>query len=135
MERDYTEVKTNDIDNLRYMARDIYGNFPKSCRLVTKEISLTYNQENAVSDTITLYNPIYVINVQVGKSIEHIGNDVYISVSADNQNDDTFLNVGTDGDVITGCIWKYVKLSGNSASGDTIKLTLTGYELNYTAYN
>jgi hypothetical protein len=129
-ERTYTDAKTNAIDNIKYMAQSIYGLLPKSCKFVTKTIEVTY-PSGGESELQTLDNPIYVINVQVGKSIEHIENDVYISVSANNQNDDTFLNVGTDGDVTTGCIWKYVKLSGNSASGDMIKLTLTGYELVY----
>lgn len=133
-ERQYTDAKMNAIDNIKYLAKLIYGLLPKSCNFVTKTIELTYGSSGTASDLKTLENPIFVTHVQIGKSLDNINNNVFISVSADNMQDEKFIDVGTDGDMLTGNIWKYIKLSGDASSGDTILLTLTGFELEYSTY-
>jgi hypothetical protein len=133
-ERTYTDAKTNAIDNIKYMAQSIYGLLPKSCKFVTKTIEVTY-PSGGESELQTLDNPIYVTNIQVGKTLSKVTNDVYISVSANNDDNDNFIDLGTDGDMLTGNIWKYIKVSGDASGGDTILLTLTGYELDYEGYN
>lgn len=130
----YSKAKTNALDNIKYMAQSIYGLLPKDCNFVTKTIELTYSA-GSESELTTLENPMYVTNVQVGKSLSKVTNDVYISVSANDDDNDNFIDLGTDGDMLTGNIWKYIKVSGDASGGDTILLTLTGYELNYEDYN
>ena len=131
----YSKAKTNALDNIKYMAQSIYGLLPKDCNFVTKTIELTYDSSGTASDLETLENPMYVTNIQVAKSLSKISNNVYVAVSADDDENNNFVDLGTDGDMLTGNIWKYIKVSGDASSGDTITLTLTGYELNYTAYN
>lgn len=131
----YSKAKTNALDNIKYMAQSIYGLLPKDCNFVTKTIEFTYDSSGIASDLETLDNPMYVTNIQVAKSLSKISNNVYVAVSADDEENNNFVDLGTDGDMITGNIWKYIKVSGDASSGDTITLTLTGYELNYTEYN
>lgn len=131
----YSKAKTNALDNIKYMAQSIYGLLPKDCNFVTKTIEFTYDSSGIASDLETLDNPMYVTNIQVAKSLSNISNNVYVAVSADDEENNNFVDLGTDGDMITGNIWKYIKVSGDASSGDTITLTLTGYELNYTEYN
>jgi hypothetical protein len=131
----YSKAKTNALDNIKYMAQSIYGLLPKDCNFVTKTIEFTYDSSGIASDLETLDNPMYVTNIQVAKSLSKISNKVYVAVSADDEENNNFVDLGTDGDMITGNIWKYIKVSGDASNGDTITLTLTGYELNYTEYN
>jgi hypothetical protein len=131
----YSKAKTNALDNIKYMAQSIYGLLPKDCNFVTKTIEFTYDSSGIASDLETLDNPMYVTNIQVAKSLSKISNNVYVAVSADDEENNNFVDLGTDGDMLTGNIWKYIKVSGDASNGDTITLTLTGYELNYTEYN
>ena len=131
----YSKAKTNALDNIKYMAQSIYGLLPKDCNFVTKTIEFTYDSSGIASDLETLDNPMYVTNIQVAKSLSKISNKVYVAISADDEENNNFVDLGTDGDMITGNIWKYIKVSGDASNGDTITLTLTGYELNYTKYN
>ena len=131
----YSKAKTNALDNIKYMAQSIYGLLPKDCNFVTKTIEFTYDSSGIASDLETLDNPMYVTNIQVAKSLSKISNKVYVAVSADDEENNNFVDLGTDGDMLTGNIWKYIKVSGDASNGDTITLTLTGYELNYTEYN
>ena len=131
----YSKAKTNALDNIKYMAQSIYGLLPKDCNFVTKTIEFTYDSSGIASDLETLDNPMYVTNIQVAKSLSKISNKVYVAISADDEENNNFVDLGTDGDMITGNIWKYIKVSGDASNGDTITLTLTGYELNYTEYN
>lgn len=131
----YSKAKTNALDNIKYMAQSIYGLLPKDCNFVTKTIEFTYDSSGIASDLETLDNPMYVTNIQVAKSLSKISNKVYVAVSADDDVNNNFVDLGTDGDMLTGNIWKYIKVSGDASNGDIITLTLTGYELNYTAYN
>ncbi len=127
----YSEAKTNALDNIKYLAQSIYGQLPKDCKYSMKEIELGYSASGSFSQLTTLENPFFVTHVMVGRTLSGMANDVYISASADNSNDLTAINLGTDGDVRVGGIWKYLKVSGNASSGGTIKLTLTGYELTF----
>ena len=131
----YSKAKTNALDNIKYMAQSIYGLLPKDCNFVTKTIEFTYDSSGIASDLETLDNPMYVTNIQVAKNLSKISNKVYVAISADDEENNNFVDLGTDGDMLTGNVWKYIKVSGDASSGDTITLTLTGYELNYTAYN
>lgn len=131
----YSKAKTNALDNIKYMAQSIYGLLPKDCNFVTKTIEFTYDSSGIASDLETLDNPMYVTNIQVAKSLSKISNNVYVAISADDEGNNNFVDLGTDGDMLTGNIWKYIKVSGDASNGDIITLTLTGYELNYTAYN
>ena len=131
----YSKAKTNALDNRKYMAQSIYGLLPKDCNFVTKTIEFTYDSSGIASDLETLDNPMYVTNIQVAKSLSKISNNVYVAISADDEENNNFVDLGTDGDMLTGNIWKYIKVSGDASNGDIITLTLTGYELNYTAYN
>ena len=131
----YSKAKTNALDNIKYMAQSIYGLLPKDCNFVTKTIEFTYDSSGIASDLETLDNPMYVTNIQVAKSLSKISNNVYVAVSADDEENNNFVDLGTDGDMITGNIWKYIKVSVDASNGDIITLTLTGYELNYTEYN
>ena len=131
----YSKAKTNALDNIKYMAQSIYGLLPKDCNFVTKTIEFTYDSSGIASDLETLDNPMYVTNIQVAKSLSKISNKVYVAISADDEENNNFVDLGTDGDMLTGNIWKYIKVSGDASNGDIITLTLTGYELNYTKYN
>lgn len=131
----YSKAKTNALDNIKYMAQSIYGLLPKDCNFVTKTIELTYVSSGTASVLETLVNPMYVTNIQVAKSLSKISNKVYVAISADDEVNNNFVDLGTDGDMLTGNIWKYIKVSGDASNGDIITLTLTGYELNYTEYN
>lgn len=131
----YSKAKTNALDNIKYMAQSIYGLLPKDCNFVTKTIEFTYDSSGIASDLETLDNPMYVTNIQVAKSLSKISNKVYVAISADDEENNNFVDLGTDGDMLTGNIWKYIKVSGDASNGDIITLTLTGYELNYTEYN
>jgi hypothetical protein len=121
------------IDDIKYLAQQIYGNLPMSCNFVQKTYTLSYPSANEFSNLLVLENPIFVTNAQVSVITSEESGQVYISASADNSNDLTAFNLGTDGDVLNGgAVWKYLKVSGNLNNGGGVQITLTGYELGYS---
>lgn len=132
--RQYTDATRNAIDNIKYMAQSIYGLLPKDCKFVTRTIEITYDSSESESNLVSLDNPMFVTHVQVAKSLSKVDNKVFISVSANDVECENYVDVGTDGDMLTGNIWKYIKVSGDAEGGDTILLTLTGFELDYSSY-
>lgn len=122
------------IDDIKYMAKGIYGSLPKSCSFVQKTITLTYPSANSFGDMKVLENPIFVTNVQISTNVNAEDNGIYVSASANDTGDVTAFEVGKDGDVDMGggTIWKYIKVSGDATNGATIEITLNGYELGYS---
>lgn len=118
------------LDDIRYLAKDLYGLFPKEVKLVQQTYELTYSA-GEYSELLTLQNPIFVTNVQVGSVTASLASDIYISASANNDNDQKSFVV-KDG-VLKGIggIWKYVKVSGSAESDTAIQITIVGYELKY----
>ena len=120
------------IDDIKTLARQIYGTFPKSCEFRQMVLNLTYPSANEYGELMMLDNPIFVTSAMVATDLGDLS-QIYISASADDVNTSKAFQVGTDGDVfVGGMLWKYIKVSGNANNVATIQITLVGYELRYS---
>lgn len=131
MDRQFTDRSRYSLDDIKYMALDLYGSLPLSCNYVTKVIDFTYSASGEFSQTEELEKPIFATHIQVGKELADIGKKVYVSMSATDDSDDMAVDLGNDGDIMVGNIIKYIKVSGNASQGANIRLTITGFELGY----
>lgn len=131
MAREFTEGKTNDIDNLRYMAKDVYGTYPFLVKLTTKVVEINYS--SGTDGEYQLINPIYATNVLVGRKSTNLNDDIAVSFGTTDFSD-SFVQLGDDGDIFVGNIIQFIKVCGNAQSEETITLTITGYELWYNPY-
>lgn len=117
------------IDDIKYMARDVYGLLPKYCELKQIVLDFSYSSANVFSDITQLENPIFVTSVMVSSKSK--GSKVYISASADNVENEKAFEVG-NGDVLDcGALWRFIQLTGDNGGGDNVQLIVTGYELGY----
>lgn len=120
------------LDDIRNLAKEIYGAYPKGLKMVQKVYLLTYPSANDFSDLLILQNPIYVTNIMVSNTVGNLSDTTFISASANDPNEQKAFNVGQDGTISGGgAIWKYVKASGTVTNGAEVQLTIVGYELDY----
>ena len=116
-------------DDIRYMAKRLYGMLPTYCEPKQVVLDFSYSSPNVFSEITQLENPIFATSVMVSKKGK--GSKVYVSASADNVENEKAFDVG-NGDILScGSLWRFIQVTGDKSGGDDVQLIVTGYELGY----